>query len=118
MAKVITGTMMYNAIKDEEEWEKDVYGPDRSGGKDRVEVPQRGEIIKEPGYIGREEPALPPVLSLAENPFPGPPPLEAPPPLPPPPPSGTSLWQAHTDETGHTFYYNTMTGVSQWEKPP
>lgn len=28
-----------------------------------------------------------------------------------------SLWQALQDDQGRTYYYNSVTGVSQWEKP-
>lgn len=31
--------------------------------------------------------------------------------------SGSSVWQAIPDDQGRTYYYNTQTGVSQWEKP-
>jgi far upstream element-binding protein len=32
-------------------------------------------------------------------------------------PAGGSVWQAMSDDQGRTYYYNTQTGVSQWEKP-
>ncbi len=31
--------------------------------------------------------------------------------------SGSQEWQAITDENGTTYYYNTITGEAQWEKP-
>jgi far upstream element-binding protein len=31
---------------------------------------------------------------------------------------GGSVWQELQDEQGRTYYYNSQTGVSQWEKPP
>ena len=27
------------------------------------------------------------------------------------------MWQELQDDQGRTYYYNTQTGVSQWEKP-
>jgi far upstream element-binding protein len=27
------------------------------------------------------------------------------------------VWSAMQDDQGRTYYYNTQTGVSQWEKP-
>ena len=32
-------------------------------------------------------------------------------------PAGGSMWQELQDDQGRTYYYNTQTGVSQWEKP-
>eukprot|EP00878_Enallax_costatus_P002253 GHUV01002426.1.p1 GENE.GHUV01002426.1~~GHUV01002426.1.p1 ORF type:complete len:574 (+),score=218.02 GHUV01002426.1:84-1805(+) len=32
-------------------------------------------------------------------------------------PVASSVWQAMSDDQGRTYYYNTQTGVSQWEKP-
>jgi far upstream element-binding protein len=32
-------------------------------------------------------------------------------------PAASSVWQAMNDEQGRTYYYNSQTGVSQWEKP-
>ncbi|GBF99605.1 hypothetical protein Rsub_12069 [Raphidocelis subcapitata] len=31
--------------------------------------------------------------------------------------AGSSVWQAIPDDQGRTYYYNTQTGLSQWEKP-
>jgi len=44
------------------------------------------------------------------------------PPPPPPPPLPTSsnvtvVWQVHTSEEGHVYYYNTSTGDSLWDPP-
>ncbi|MEW5315691.1 MAG: hypothetical protein WDW38_007101 [Sanguina aurantia] len=36
---------------------------------------------------------------------------------PPAPAPAPSPWQAQLDEQGRTYYYNSQTGVSQWEKP-
>lgn len=30
---------------------------------------------------------------------------------------GASVWQELQDDQGRTYYYNSQTGVSQWEKP-
>ncbi len=32
-------------------------------------------------------------------------------------PPAPSPWQALQDEAGRTYYWNSMTGQSQWEKP-
>lgn len=31
--------------------------------------------------------------------------------------AASSVWQELQDEQGRSYYYNTQTGVSQWEKP-
>jgi len=36
----------------------------------------------------------------------------------PPQGGGGAQWQALDDGQGRTYYYNTASGVSQWEKPP
>jgi predicted RNA-binding protein YlqC (UPF0109 family) len=41
----------------------------------------------------------------------------APPPRPGPPPTA-SPWKAATAPDGQIYYYNELTGVTQWEKPP
>lgn len=57
------------------------------------------------GYWGGPPPGYPP---------PGGPQPTAAQPAPAP---GAKVWQEHTGEQGNTFWYNTQTGVSQWEKP-
>ena len=32
-------------------------------------------------------------------------------------PAMPSVWQALQDDQGRTYYYNSQTGQSQWEKP-
>jgi len=32
-------------------------------------------------------------------------------------PAAASVWQALPDDQGRTYYYNSQTGQSQWEKP-
>jgi pre-mRNA-processing factor 40 len=35
----------------------------------------------------------------------------------PPPPVAASVWKATVDARGVTYYFNSATNVTQWEKP-
>lgn len=39
-------------------------------------------------------------------------------PAAPPAPAAGSVWQVHHTQEGRTYYYNSSTGVTQWEVPP
>lgn len=36
----------------------------------------------------------------------------------PPAPAAGSVWQVHHTAEGRAYYYNSSTGVTQWEVPP
>jgi len=36
----------------------------------------------------------------------------------PPAPAAGSVWQVHHTAEGRAYYYNSSTGVTQWEAPP
>lgn len=131
LTKVVASTVMHNKIREEEDWEKEVYGGGRPNPANLApQVGARGAIghddilMQEAIASTRQE--VESELEGSEHPnpkrhkvhdegvpAPHPPPLSE---LPAPP--SAAAWAQHQAPSGHYYWYNSETGVSQWEPPP
>lgn len=137
LTKVVASTVMHNKIREEEDWEKEVYG---GTAAPKQFAPQ----VSVPGRIGREDLEMQSIIEQTRKQVEteitsrkreseGVPaqneskrlkgddedvhqPSEPGEPMPHPPPLAT-LWQQHQAPSGHIYWYNTATGLSQWEPP-
>eukprot|EP00658_Telonema_sp_P-2_P067540 TRINITY_DN5645_c0_g1_i2.p1 TRINITY_DN5645_c0_g1~~TRINITY_DN5645_c0_g1_i2.p1 ORF type:complete len:391 (+),score=96.17 TRINITY_DN5645_c0_g1_i2:187-1359(+) len=143
LTKVVASTVMHNKIREEEDWEKEVYGG----------APQRAPQTSNAGEIGHHDLAMEAMVAetrkmveseLSEahrreqkswldqdgvgsehgekraradpSPAPGEKRTKAEP--RPPPLSELPQWEQHQAPSGHFFWFNPSTGLSQWAPPP
>ena len=121
LTKVVASTVMHNKIREEEDWEREVYGTRgesshenalmdalisntrkgveselKSGNKRQSEEQDRGDSISKKAKVDADVDAAPHA------------PLE---------PHPLAAWRQYPDGQGNFYWYNSNTGVSQWEVP-
>ena len=151
LTKVVAQTVMHNKIREEDDWEKEVYGKPGALGQ-HLAGRQTAPRVYEAGGIGHgheddlmskmiadtrrqvdsdaasakrdagavEGPSskrarVETVAWVTEKATAPHPPAGLPPPVALP--IVPTEWQQHTAPTGHLYWYNSLTGLSQWEVP-